>query len=163
MATELKDSSTFAGKASVSGATFTGPLRGSGGISRDAQFYVDLANSATDPRINFDTNDHLDYSRANDTLSVSIGNNQVVSVNASGVLSSPGWACTSYGGLTLGKNSSTGRPYVTFDGPNSRIEFATGGAYVFYIGSVAVMSVDGNGNLKVRGGTPQINQTTFPS
>ena len=123
----LSQSATFNTKADLSGAVFTGPLRGAAGVSRDAQYYMDLAGG--NPRLNFDMDDHLDFDRTNNTFSFAIANGAV---------------------LMLGR-SPAGRSYISFDGFGSRIEFGNGGVYQFFIGGNMIAALDGNGTLKTKG------------
>lgn len=155
----LTDSQAFkdalAAKANKAGDTFTG------GINRDPQFYLDL--SGLNPRINFDAGDHLDYDRAGNALSLSFGDQApAVTFGGSGDVSSKSWTSKANSNFKLGTQAN-GNNYVTFDGQFTRIEFVNQSpfAYVFYIGNNAVMSIDGSGNLKVRG-TVQGGQTSIP-
>jgi hypothetical protein len=134
MSTELSASTTFFGKYDKTGGTI------SGRVNRDPQFYFDL--NGQDPRINFAAGAHLDFNRSASTLGFTLGD-----------ASSP----------VVKFGAGTGRKYIAFDDP-TRIEFvsnSTATAYVFYIGNTAVMSIDGNGNMKLRG-TVQQNQTSIP-
>lgn len=55
----------------------------SGAISRDSQFYLNL--SASNPVVNFDSNDYIYFDRTSNVVSVVIGGTTSVYVNSSGI------------------------------------------------------------------------------
>jgi len=67
--------------AGFSGAVTTGALTASGGIKRDAQFYMDIG--ASNAILNWDTNDSFYFDRTANAASVLIGGAVVATIDAS--------------------------------------------------------------------------------
>ena len=125
----------------------------------------------TGPYVNFVDGSYIQWNPNTLAFEIFAANNKSVEVNsgaattnvplaigagATGALNPPSGAP----GFFLSRNGT--RPYIAFDGINSRLEFSNSGNFVFYIGASPVMSIDGNGNMKLRGSSIQYNQTITP-
>lgn len=129
-----------------------------------------LSQSGNGPYVNFASNDLLAWNPTASQFEFDIDNttspkftigrssaNANVPLSVANSVSVTGGATSFY----LGLNGTGNRPFVAFDGFNSRIEFGSSGAFIFYVGGRAVGSLDGNGTMKIRGTISQ-NQTVFP-
>ena len=153
----LTSSASFQSKADKTNPTFSGRVS----IGGNSNYYLDIGSG---PYINFAPNTLFQYNAQSGNFELYLRD-----------LSNPKWYVTSSNftsnipfyaqgsvnvkgtatdGFYMGVNAGSGnRPYVAFDGFNSRIEFTGGGAYAFYVGGNQVAKLDGNGNLFLRGQT----------
>lgn len=125
------------------------------GLTMDSQYYLNLSSS--NPVVNFDTNDYLQYIRTSNRYDFNVGGAAGASISSTGVLTSKLYTATNTNNAQLWSDYTAEKVRITIGANNDNVEITsrriTGGTFGSLIfdfptdagGTVGGMAIQGQG------------------